>query len=132
MKRVLIALAISVAAAACGHEVDEGHVVQKKYDDPDTWTTSEPVYTTQCMPQIVTRSRYVAGYGNNPGRTETYTTTENQCRQVVLYYQSVRHHDGPHWELRIKDDHSKHRQWKEVTQQDYDNFAIGNHWPDPR
>lgn len=112
MKRLVAAAALAaVALTGCSDPIASGTVVRKVYDDPDTWTYWQSTY----CPYFSTINGVMYTFYNTCGG----------------YY--VTDHDGPHWELRLKDDKDpKHHGWVEVTQEDYGKFTVGSHWPDPR
>lgn len=100
MRRLIVILALLVAAAACGPKnvLKEGEVVDHDYDDPDTWTTLD-----------------CAAYDGNM-----------RC----LVYVNNTHHDGPHWKIQIvgDDDEGKQRkEWHEVTQTLHDAVQVGQY-----
>ena len=43
MKKGMIAGMILLLLTACGPQLEQGKVVNKKYDDPDTWVTTSCV-----------------------------------------------------------------------------------------
>lgn len=105
----LIALALCTAVAGCS-SVKAGVVIEKAYDDPDTWTSSEPVYRQQCR-SVPRRTTYV-----------------NDCTQVVSYYETVDHYDPPHWRLRLRNAKGD-TGWLDVDQITYHRTRIGARYP---
>lgn len=127
MKPALAGLALLLAG--CGlfdtaPPVQSGYVQGRSYDDPDDWTTREPVYRYEC--------RYEYGYNEMTGKYELH----NNCEDRVVGHKTVHHHDGPHWFLRVKADEDwegkPNVQDVEVDQSTHDTFLPGMHWPDPR
>lgn len=129
MKKLLVPLVLAAGfLAACSDPPPQsGYVVEKQYDDPDTWIYNQPIYNEQCRPVTQTTSSTV----NGQTTTRTYTTM--QCRSVFSHYVPIPMHDGPHWHLKIRDDKDpKHVGRISVSQTDFDRYAVGDHWPNPR
>lgn len=122
--KILLVLSCMSGVAACSDPPPEsGYVVRKVYDDPDDWTTQEPIYQQECG--------YVYGYNWYTGKYDFH----HECNDKKIGERTVPHHDGPHWEFRIKDDadaKGKRHGWVEVDETTYNNFDTGMHWPDPR
>lgn len=115
-------LIFPMTASACGdgEPIKSGTVVSKSYDDPDDWTTREDDYGYTC--------RY--GWFNDPEDGYTYAY---HCGNQKIGEHTERHHDGPHWKLRIRDDENRKRiKSVEVNETDWHAFQPGGHWPDPR
>jgi hypothetical protein len=106
---LLAALVLGVAAACNG--VTSGVVIEKNYDDPDRWTSSEPVYKQNCR---TVRQR---------------TTSYQDCTRVLSHYEQEDHYDGPHWSLRLRDREGR-TGWVEVDQIAYHRARIGDTYPE--
>lgn len=107
MKRWIIAVAAGLLLAGCS-SIESGYVMEREYDDPDTWSSMEPVYTTEC-------------------RSTGGATPSTQCSQRLLYYRDVEHYDGPHWRLRLRNNEDEG--WRTVTEREYYEYKIGDHYP---
>lgn len=120
IKRLLAASLAALALAACADPIESGYVMRKQYDDPDHWTeqVEDTAYTCQYEYGYQADGKY--GFGN-------------VCKERTVGYHTEARYDGPHWKLRIKDDKDPDRkQWVEVSQDEYNNYDIGTHWPDAR
>lgn len=96
---VVLALAV-LAACGEGNVLEQGQVVDREYDDPDTWTT----YGSTC----VARNR------------------DGWCTFSIPT--SSTHHDDAHWKLRVigvDDEGKERREWHEVTETLYDIGQMG-------
>lgn len=121
MTKTVVATVLAVLLAAACSSIDHGMVIGKEYDDPDTWTTNEPVYMQQCH----TVMRYRTSYVN--GKPVTNYVPEQQCQQQIAYWHDVQHYDGPHWRLRLRDGDDEG--WKGVTEQEYGDYKTGEQYP---
>lgn len=95
MKRQVVTLSMAVLMlAGCG--LTSGTVVEKEYDDPDTWNAT--CYRTES--RRVTKPVTTTTYVNGKPRTTTTTKTVTERHQVPY---SCQKHDGEHYILHIKD-----------------------------
>lgn len=104
-----LATSLLVVAAAC-NGVSAGVVIEKDYDDPDSWVSSRPVYRQQCR-SVLRRTTYV-----------------NDCTQVFSHNETEQHYDGPHWSLRLRATDGK-TGWVEVDETTYHDTRIGGRYP---
>lgn len=89
-----------LAGCGEGNVLEEGEVIDRRYDDPDTWTT----HGSTCM----VRSK------------------DGWC--TVSIPTSTTHHDDAHWELRVvgfDDEGKERREWHGVTETLYDLAQVG-------
>jgi hypothetical protein len=122
LKRFAVFAVALFALGACAAPVTEGTVIGREYDDPDTWSSSEPVYTQQCRQIPVQRTRYT---NNKPSY---YTEYQQRCENVVSYWHPVQHYDGPHWRLKLDD--GERTGWVTVSESEYGRYTIGEHYPE--
>lgn len=86
MKRLIAAVLVGllVAFAGCSEPPpDQGVIIAKNYDDPDSWTTG---------------GNYV------PGRCAYNYSTKTQTCYPGYFTPIIHHEDGPHWRLQIEYD----------------------------
>lgn len=98
---VLLVLAILLGGCGEGNVLEQGEVVERRYDDPDTWTT----YGSICIARDA-----------QTGVCTFSMPTSNT------------HHDGPHWELRVvgfDSEGKERREWHEVTETLYELGQVG-------
>lgn len=105
VKRLLI-VPLLIALVACGDPWEgEGVIVDRNYDDPDTWT----------MPG------YFTG-GTTSCSTINGTTT---CRtSPLIWHPPITFHDGPHWQFTLRDAEGKKHK-KGVSQHSFDTCLDG-------
>lgn len=120
MKQLGLALMGALILVGCGG-VTSGQVVTKEYDDPDTWTSMEPVYIQRCQTVMKSSSVYVNG------KYESRYAPEQECTQVIAYWHSVQNYDGPHWKLKLRN--ADDEGWHSVTEREYQSYKIGEHYP---
>lgn len=121
MKRLIVALVAPLMLVVGCNTIESGQVVSKEYDDPDNWSSIEPVYIQQCQTEMRSQSTYVNG------KYETRYVPETVCHQQVAYYHPVQHYDGPHWRFRLRSTNGEG--WHTVTEGEYGSYAIGEHYP---
>jgi hypothetical protein len=86
---------------SCAPSVTSGTVVGREYDDPDTWASMEPMRVLICQKGI--------------------------CTWYVTGYNTVTHHDGPHWRLHLRDD--QHREgWVDIDEATYNRLTVGQNF----
>lgn len=97
MKRLVLAV-ILLALLACGegNQLDQGEVIEKNYDDPDTWT-----------------SLYCASYGQNGGCILWLPMTHQDGPHWSLRV------------VGVDDEGEQRKEWHEVTQTLYETANIG-------
>lgn len=124
MRTVWLVLLAVIVLAGCGSDpIQSGTVQGRLYDDPDSWIYWQPIYGEQCHPE--TRTSY------NGKTTTTYTTTV--CNSVVISHIPIQQHDPAHWYLKVRDDKDpKHVGKVEVSENTFNAYGVGQHWPDPR
>lgn len=111
MVRKVVSALLLLFLVGCSDPPKSGYIVQKNYDDPDDWSYWQPDYIPICS--------------GNP----------MQCHQQLVGGHTVYGHDDAHWEFRIKDDadpKGKKHGWIEISQETYDQYDVGMHWPDAR
>lgn len=128
MKKILIAgLLGGLAIAGCSEPIKSGTVIDREYDDPDTWTHWQPIYRERCEPRTRTETSYVNG------KSQTRTVTRMECRSSVSHHIPVQQHDGPHWRLKLRSDEDVSKKgWITVSQNEYERYTNGMHYPDSR
>lgn len=100
-------------AALIPDPIHQGTVIGRDYDDPDTWTTMEPLYG----PQTCTT------YGTGSNRT-TF------CSSPIIGFLPHTWHDGPHWSLKLQAHDDGRTGWTEVDQLTYDGHPLGADYDD--
>lgn len=118
MKRILSVFAL-VLLVACsgGNKLDAGTVIDKSYDDPDTWF----------VPGV-----YIPG---SPGSCTGGKTPVCTPGRPGIYVPGHQAHDGPHWKLRIQQAECGddcRREWHEVDETTYHAHDIGDWWAKER
>lgn len=91
---------LSLLGCVEGNELTQGEVLEKSYDDPDTWTET----SSYCM--VRSKNGICMAYG----------------------YSSYERHDGPHWSVRVVgfDDEGEERtEWHEITETLFELADVG-------
>lgn len=97
--------ALVAALTACAPE--SGVVTAKVYDDPDTWTTMEPIHSQQCTSRYDSLSK----------------TTRQSCRTTTIGYYPLTHYDPAHWHLRLDD--GQDSGWVDVDETTFHAVPVG-------
>lgn len=97
MKRAGFVAVLVLALAACGAP-DAGRVVEKQYDDADTWIEMRPTYTTTCNAQGI-------------------------CTQQQTGVVPIQHYDPEHWLLKLDDGDDSG--WITVDERTWQNVRVG-------
>lgn len=136
MRRAILFLFLVVASlsatVACGTAVNQGTVVAKDYDDPDTWTVSVDDYAY--LPHPYVRTVYNYSSACNCQVSTTQSGVEMQYTWVGSHRE--RRYDGPHWKVQIESkpdsDGKTHKAWKTVSEQEYNHYEIGSWYGQPQ
>lgn len=129
-RRAALLAMILVALAACGTDPppDSGYVRERRFV-PAHW---EDGYRTEYRTEV--RCGPTIGYD---GKTTHTCRTESVPHQV---YEAQHEWHPDRWSLLLEDcappdedgKRKCRRGWRSVTEAEYDRYAVGNHYPDPR
>jgi hypothetical protein len=104
---------VIVVLTACGEKQGPpvGRVIDRTYDDPDTWYVSGYTISGSCM-----------SYDKNGSCT---------YRSADVYIPGHEEHDGPHWKVKLRRGEGKTavEGWRRVSEDRYDACQMGT-WCD--